>query len=325
MIYTITLNPAIDKRIILNNFKIDGVNRFNDEREDAGGKGINVSKMIHNLGGTSTALGIVAGASGHFIKDQLDKMGILHSFVEGEGNTRTNLKIVDPIYQTYTDINEEGKPVSEKVLHSMEEHLFNIVKEGDILILAGSVPKNVNKDIYGKWIDKAKKKNIKVLLDAEGDLLRYGIEAGPYLIKPNIHELEGLLDKRIETEEQAIEYGKMLLDKDIEIIVISRGSEGCLLISKDKVLKVPGLVVNVKSTVGAGDSMVGAIAYALESKYTLEEAIALGVAASTATIQEEGTVMGKLDKIMEIKKTVQVIPFEKENKNEDKSSEIIWR
>jgi len=309
MIFTITLNPAIDKRIILNNFKIDGVNRFNDEREDAGGKGINVSKMIHNLGGTSTALGIVAGTSGHFIKSQLDKMGILHSFVEGEGNTRTNLKIVDPIYQTYTDINEEGKPISREVLNKMEEHLFNTVQEGDILILAGSVPKNVNKDIYGSWIKKAKERNIKVLLDAEGELLKNGIDAGPYLIKPNIHELEGLLDKTIQTEVEAIEYGRMLLENDIEIVVISRGSEGCLLISKDKVLKVPGLVVSVKSTVGAGDSMVGALAYAIESGSTLEEAIALGVAASTATIQEEGTIMGKLDKIMEIKETVKVVPL----------------
>lgn len=309
MIFTITLNPAIDKRIILNNFKIDGVNRYNDEREDAGGKGINVSKMIHNLGGNSTALGIVAGASGHFIKDQLNKMGILHSFIEGEGNTRTNLKIVDPIYQTYTDINEEGRPVSLEILNKMEEHLFNIANEGDILILAGSVPNNVNKNIYGQWIKKAKERNIRVLLDAEGELLKNGIEAGPYLIKPNIHELEGLLNKKIETEEEAIEYGRMLLENDIEIVVISRGSEGCLLISKDKVLKVPGLVVNVKSTVGAGDSMVGALAYALESGSALKEAIALGVAASTATIQEEGTVMGKLDKIIEIKETVQVVPL----------------
>lgn len=312
MIYTITLNPAIDRRIILNNFKIDGVNRFNDVREDAGGKGINVSKMIHNLGGKSTALGIVAGASGHFIKEQLDKMGILHNFIEGEGNTRTNLKIVDPIYRTYTDINEEGKPISQEILDKMETHLFETVKEGDILILAGSVPNNVSKNIYGQWIHKAKERNIKVLLDAEGELLKQGISAGPYLIKPNIHELEGILNKKILTQDEAIEYGKMLLDNDIKIVVISRGSEGCILISPNKVLQVPGLVVNVKSTVGAGDSMVGALAYAIESGYTIEEAIALGVAASTATIQEEGTLMGKLDKVLEIKKTVQVHPHIKE-------------
>ncbi|PKM95002.1 MAG: 1-phosphofructokinase [Firmicutes bacterium HGW-Firmicutes-1] len=306
MIYTITLNPAIDKRIILNNFKIDGVNRFNDEREDAGGKGINVSKMIHNLGGNSTALGVVAGASGHFIKDQLDKMGILHSFIEGEGNTRTNLKIVDPVHQTYTDINEEGKPISDELLEQMEKHLFEIIQKGDILVLAGSVPNNVSKDIYGKWIKTAKENDIKVLLDAEGELLKQGILAGPYLIKPNIHELEGLLNKKIETQSEVIECGKKLLDHDIKVVVISRGSEGCILISEDKVLHIPGLVVDVKSTVGAGDSMVGALAYALELDYSLEEAIALGVASSTATIQEEGSIMGSLENIIKMKSIVEV-------------------
>ncbi|PKM49220.1 MAG: 1-phosphofructokinase [Firmicutes bacterium HGW-Firmicutes-7] len=306
MIYTITLNPAIDKRIILNNFKIDGVNRFNDEREDAGGKGINVSKMIHNLGGNSTALGVVAGSSGYFIKDQLDQMGILHSFTEGDGNTRTNLKIVDPTYQTYTDINEEGRPISDQVLKQLEKNLFGIIKKGDILVLAGSVPNNVSKDIYGRWIKIAKEKDVKVLLDAEGELLMQGILSGPYLIKPNIHELEGLLNKSVQTQAEAIECGKMLLDHDIKIVVISRGSEGCILVSEDKVLHVPGLVVDVKSTVGAGDSMVGALAYAIEMGYSLEEAIVLGVASSTATIQEEGSIMGSLENIMKIKDTVKI-------------------
>jgi 1-phosphofructokinase len=304
MIYTITLNPAVDKTVIQDNFRIDEVNRIKDVREDAGGKGINVSKMIKNLKGESIALGLIAGRQGEFIKDQLDQLAIKNNFSFVEGNTRTNTKIVDLVNQTYTDLNEKGMPVSEETLNKLEAHIFGLAKDGDILVIAGSVPSGVGNDIYQKWIMKANQNNIKVILDADGALMKEGIKAGPYLIKPNIHELETLFNQKIDTIEGAVDCGKQLLTYGIKVVVISRGVEGSILITDSKVLYANALKVDVKSTVGAGDSMVGAFAYAFENDLSMTEALRLGVACSSASVQEEGTKMGEMETIEAFKKQV---------------------
>lgn len=304
MIYTVTLNPAVDKTIRLQDFKVNHVNRADDIREDAGGKGINVSKMIKNLKGESVALGICAGSSGTFILSQMDEMGLDHLFVRGKGQTRTNIKIVDDRNKTFTDINEPGRPVDEDAIGTLEELLFSKLTQGDFLVLAGSVPMNVSKDIYKKWIDRANKKGAKVILDADGALLEQGIQAGPYLIKPNIQELELLFGDKIESIYEGIEIAKGLLKYGIEVIVISRGEEGCVVVTAHETWMLPSLKVPVKSTVGAGDSMVAALAYALDQNASLEEAIILGVAASSASLMEEGTIMGDLGTILELKQKV---------------------
>ncbi|WP_058484941.1 1-phosphofructokinase [Defluviitalea phaphyphila] len=307
MIYTVTLNPAVDQTIIIDNFKINEVNRVVDAREDVGGKGINVSKMIKNLKGKSVALGIIGGNKGEFIEEQLKSMGIDTDFVKKDTNTRTNIKIVDKVNDTFTDINEKGGEVDYTIIKNIEEKILKTVKTGDILVLAGSVPSNVGSDIYNKWIKMCNEKKVKVFLDADGDLLKQGVKAGPYLIKPNIDELERLFNKKIENINQCISLTKELLFKyGIEIIVVSMGGDGALVITKNNCIKVKALKVEVKSTVGAGDSMVGALAYALDNGYPLEEAIKLSVAASTATISHEGTIMGNLDEIEDLKNKVEL-------------------
>lgn len=304
MIYTVTLNPAVDKTIRLKDFSINHVNRAEDVREDAGGKGINVSKMIKNLKGHSIALGICAGTSGAFILDQMDEMGLDHLFVRGKGQTRTNIKIVDDFNKTYTDINEPGSPIAEEDIKTLEDLLFSKLTQGDFLVLAGSVPANISQDIYRQWIEKANEKGAKVILDADRDLLEQGIQAGPYLIKPNIEELEALFMQKIKNMDEGIELAKGLLKHGIEVIVISRGKEGCVVVTRGETLMLPSLKVTVKSTVGAGDSMVAALAYALDHRYSIEEAIILGIAASTATIMQEGTIMGDLGTVLELKQKV---------------------
>ncbi len=306
MIYTVTLNPAVDKTIILDNLVIDHVNRAQIVREDAGGKGINVSKMIKNLKGESIALGICAGKTGGFIQEQLDEMGIKHHFIQNVGQTRTNIKIVDQLHKTYTDINEVGSPILEEVLNTLEELIFSYVAKGDFLVLAGSVPSNVSQAIYKKWIQRANQVGAKVILDADREMLKEGIEAGPYLIKPNIHELEELCDQKIETIEKAIELAKDLLKDKIEVIVISRGEKGCVVVTAHETFMIEGLKVLVKSTVGAGDSMVAALTYALNNKVSLKEAMVLGVAASAATVMQEGTIMGEWETIEALKQKINI-------------------
>lgn len=151
MIYTITLNPALDKTVLIDNFSVNEVNRIRSIRTDPGGKGINVSKVIQCLGGQSTAVSLLAGNTGHFIAEKLNSMGIYgdYSFVPGE--TRTNLKVIDYQLHTNTDINEPGPFVEESVLDSILAKLLDKLKPGDIVILSGSVPANIPSDIYATW------------------------------------------------------------------------------------------------------------------------------------------------------------------------------
>jgi len=304
MITTITLNPAVDKTIKVNNFSVGNVNRIEAIRLDAGGKGINVSKVIKNLGGKSKAMGILSGNSGKFIKEYLDSINILNDFVFTEGETRTNIKVVDEISHTNTDINEAGPQASEKDLALVSGKVFNNISSEDIIIFSGSVPSNVDKKIYGDWIKKAKAKGAKTILDADGELLKNAISAGPYLVKPNIDELEGMFNKKINGVKEAVEIAKSLLDYGIVIVVVSLGSEGAIFVNKEKSIYAHGLKVDVKSTVGAGDSMVAALAYSIEEGLSFEESVKLAVATGTANVMTSGTEASDIKTIIELEKKV---------------------
>ena len=304
MIITLSLNPAVDKTIEIHDFKLNSVNRVSSARLDAGGKGINVSKMIDQLGGRSTAIGVLAGSSGRYIKEQLDLLNIENEFIFVEGETRTNIKIVDSVNGLNTDINEGGPHISDKALDEVLEKAIEAANEKTILVLAGSVPANVRKDIYKRMIAAAKSKGAKTILDADGDLLRQGLEAGPYMIKPNIHELGMLFNKEISNTQEAIVLAKELFSYGVEVIVISLGSEGSVLMTKEKTLLVDGLKVEVISTVGAGDAMVASLALAIERRYSLEDAIILATAASAASVMTPGTSPGELKVIEELKNRV---------------------
>jgi 1-phosphofructokinase len=300
MIVTVTLNPALDKTIEIDDFSVGRVNREKRSRVDAGGKGINVSKVIKELGGKSIATGFLAGNSGNFIKEQLDKFQIQNDFVFTNGETRSNLKIVDLKNKTYTDINENGPMISEEDLENIEDKIGEYLVEGEVLVLSGSIPKNLNKDIYYKMIVSAKEKGAKVILDADGELLKEGIKAGPYLVKPNIDELERLYGIEINTKEEIIECAKRLFEYDIEVIVVSLGGDGSIFITKDITVMVDPIKVDVKSTVGAGDSMVAALAQSIDKNYPLDKVIRLAVASGTGAVMMEGTQAPSIDKVLKI-------------------------
>lgn len=304
MIKTATLNIAIDKTVQIDNLTIDTVNRVKSVRLDAGGKGINVSKIIKSLGGDSTAIGIISGNNGAFIKSQLEQENIHYDFVESNGETRINLKIVDTSLGTHTDVNEQGVPVSNEIIHQVEEKMFDNLEEGSILVISGSAPPLVPKDIYRKWVEKANRRGVKTILDADGTLLKEGIKAGPYIIKPNIDEMERLINKKINSIEEAIEEGRKLLNYGIHMIVISLGKDGSIFITKEKAIQAKGIEVQAKSTVGAGDSMIGAIALSLTNNDELEDMIKLAVATATAKVMAEGTQCGDIEDIHRFKEQV---------------------
>lgn len=311
MIITVTLNPALDKTIEIDEFKIDTVNRIVATRVDAGGKGINVSKVIKELKHKSTALGFLGGSSGNQIKNYLDNLNIINDFLTIIGETRTNTKIFDKVNNTHTDINESGPSLGQEDITKIKEKIMEYCKEDSIVVLSGSVPRGVNLSIYGEIIMEVKKKGGKVILDAEGQLLMEGIKAGPYMVKPNIDELEKAFGKSISNEAEVIQTAKKILEYGVKYVVISLGSEGSMFISSDKVAKVKGIKVEVKSTVGAGDSMVAALAVATQQDYSFEDAIKLACATSTANVMTEGTQTGRLVDIERLKSQITISYIER--------------
>ncbi|MDV3426425.1 MAG: 1-phosphofructokinase [Bacillota bacterium] len=310
MIITLTLNPAIDKTAEINEFLVNKVNRVSSIRLDAGGKGINVSKVINVLGGSSIAVGIIAGNNGNFIKNFLDENGIRNDFVLEKGETRVNLKVVDNINHTHTDINESFA-VSMDVLGKVEEKIIeNLNKskdENNIVVLSGSIPQGLSKSCYREIIDSLKGTKAKVILDAEGELFINGIESSPYLVKPNIDELKSTFNKEINSSSDIVNVSReCIISKGVAYVVVSMGGEGSLYVSKDKAFVVKGFKVKVKSTVGAGDSMVAALAYAIEKNFVIEKAAALASASSTATVMTEGSQPGKIEDINEFLKKIQI-------------------
>ncbi len=289
MIYTVTLNPALDKTVEIPGMALDTVNRITEMRTDPGGKGINVSKVIAKLGGESCAAGILGGGSGKMLEKLLEGEPFATRFRFVEGQTRTNLKIIDREGHTNTDINEPGLTVTDADLDALLHELLAELRPGDIVVLAGSLPKGAPQDTYRTWTAACKKAGARVFLDADGALLAEGLKAAPYLIKPNDDELSRLAGKKLETLEELTAEGRRLLERGIERVVISLGGRGALYLRKGSTIYAEGLKVPVGSTVGAGDSVVAALAYAEAQGLSEEEAVRLSTAAGAANVMCSGT------------------------------------
>lgn len=289
MIYTVTLNPALDKTVEIDRFCVNQVNRIRAFRTDPGGKGINVSKVIQNLGGQSTALGILAGHTGQTIHDTLTAAGLFCSFTFVPGQTRTNLKVVDNSLHTNTDINEPGPEVSCQVLTQLLGDLTGRLLPEDIVVLSGSVPANAPKNLYEVWTNACREKGARVFLDADGDLLKQGLLGRPYLIKPNREELTRLTGQTLDTRESLVQAGRQLQSEGICWVVISLGGDGAIFLHGEKACFAPGICVPVGSTVGAGDSMVAALALGCERALDDIQIIRLAMATSAANVMCSGS------------------------------------
>lgn len=289
MIYTVTLNPALDKTVEIPGMALDTVNRVTSMRTDPGGKGINVSKVIAKLGGESCAVGILGGESGRTLLAALEREGLRTHFRFVEGQTRTNLKIIDRALHTNTDINEPGLTVSPADLDALLRDLLGMVREGDIVVLAGSLPQGAPQDTYRVWTAACHEKGARVCLDADGVLLAEGLKAAPYLIKPNEDELSRLVGHRLTDTDELIAEGRRLLKGGVTRVVISLGERGALYLRGNEVLYAEGLSVPVGSTVGAGDSVVAALAYADSLDMSDEDAVRLSTATGAANVMCSGT------------------------------------
>jgi 1-phosphofructokinase len=295
MIITVTMNPAIDKTVDLEHMVQGGLNRVKNVIIDAGGKGINVSKTIKELGGETIATGFVGGSGGMLIKKVLLDLGIQSDFVEIKNEVRTNLKVVESDGNV-TEFNEPGPQVAQEELEALTQKLLSYANEEALFVLAGSIPNGISKSIYQTLTYKLKEKGAKVFVDADGELFIQSLEAGPDIIKPNRHELEEYYHRDYRVDEtELIDMGQSLLEKGIGMIAISLGQMGALFITKDKVLRCPGLKVEAHSTVGAGDAMVAALSFSYHQGFPLEECAKLGIATSAGAVTTKGTKPPKLE------------------------------
>ncbi len=290
MIYTVTLNPALDKTVTIPSFAAGTVNRVTSVRTDPGGKGINGSKVIQKLGGVSTAMGILAGGTGRRILEAVREMGIETDFVFQEGESRTNLKIVDPVHRAGTEINEPGFSYSEEASSALLEKLLGRIRTGDLVILAGRAPKDAPKDLCRNWTAACGEKGAKVILDADGIQLAEGVQASPWLIKPNEQELAELMGRELPGRDELEEAARELMRQfSIPNVVVSLGEKGALYVTAGETIYAEGLSVPVKSTVGAGDSVVAALAVAEEKGMSLEETARFSTAVGAANVMTDGT------------------------------------
>ncbi len=289
MIATVTLNPAIDKSLTVPRFEVGKTNRGEVARTDAGGKGVNVAQATKRFGLPVCALGLVAGRNGRFILEALSAAGIPADFITVPGETRVNLKIHDPMSGTETEINEPGFRVSLACLSEMRRKIEAYAPRCEVMIFSGSLPLDAPPETFGDFITIAKNCGAKCILDTAGAALRHGLAAGPCLIKPNRAEVEGLLQKPLRTSHELAEAARTLIAMGTQQVVISLGAEGALGATQDEVLIARPPAVKVQSSIGAGDTMVAVLAFALVEGMPFRQAFRLAVAASAATVAMEGT------------------------------------
>ena len=298
MIYTVTFNPSLDYIVSVEDFRLSLTNRTDSELLLPGGKGINVSIVLGNLGIPSTALGFIAGFTGDEVARRLKLLGIKNGFIRiEEGFTRINLKLksIDG-----TEINGQGPAISKEKLEKLMEQLDGL-EQGDILFLSGSIPASVPDDVYQKIMERLYGRGVQIVVDATKDLLVNVLSYYPFLIKPNNHEISRLLNQTLRTPKELKEAAKGLMKKyGIAEIVVSMGAEGALYVTGDETIYAEGLKVTVGSTVGAGDSVVAALAVAQEARMPLAETVRLSTATGAANVMCSGTQAAEYAVIQEL-------------------------
>lgn len=283
MIYTCTLNPSIDYVIGVDDFKEGQINRTKNENMFPGGKGINVSRVLKRLGADSTAIGFTAGFTGSFIEDFLAEEQITSHFIPADGYSRINIKLKS---STETEINGQGPEIRETQKLQLLKKI-SALQEGDILVLAGSIPKSLGEDFYREAAQIARDAGVKTVIDAFGNALKNTFSMKPFLIKPNHHELGELFGTDIRSAEDAVKYGRRLLDEGVQNVIVSMAGDGAVFINQESafIANVPS--GEIRNSVGAGDSVVAGFLAGYTMHGDVKKAFRQGVAAGSATAFSE--------------------------------------
>ena len=285
MIYTLTLNPALDYRVTVPEYKTGQVNRTSSEQIFAGGKGINVSAILHRLGTETLALGFLAGFTGAAVSVLMKQSGVPQDFIMlPEGNTRINIKL---LAQEETEINGRGAVIDNNSLNLLFEKL-DAMQSGDTLVLAGSIPDSLPDTIYCDIMKRYQEKQIRFAVDASGELLKKALAYHPFLIKPNHHELGELFGVKLHRPAEAVRYAQKLQEWGAKNILVSMAEKGAVLVCEDgEVYQQAAFRGTVLSSTGAGDSMLAGFLAAWEKSHNPLQALYLGISAGSATAFSE--------------------------------------
>lgn len=319
MIITVTLNPAIDKTVTVEKLRTGELHKVLSSREDAGGKGINVSKTIKSLGGKSIAVGFLGGAAGERIKEMLRVLDIEEYFTHIQDRTRTNLKIADQS-GVVTELNEPGPRITQAETEAFCGTFGNLARPGDLVIVSGSMPGGISADFYARLVREVHALGAEIFVDADGMAFAEAVKAVPDIVKPNLPELkrycekEGLTGAELAVEEklpkkvcEVLGMGNILRARGIAEVIVSMGADGAVFLTETGNYYTPALSVPVCSTVGAGDAMVAAYAYARMQEKPLEERIRFCVAVSAGAVTTQGTNPAKREDIEQYMPQVQLI------------------
>jgi len=306
MITVVTLNPALDKIFFVDGFKVGSMFRVKKVIKSAGGKGINVSRVLSSLGAQAIATGFLAGDTGKWICDNIGSLGIENSFIWVDGETRTNINIIDRECMTETEILESGPYIKESDLCSFLDVLKDTLKRTEVLICTGGLPEGVPVDFYKTLIEMAKSIGIKTILDASGDVLIEGIKAGPDFIKPNMRELSYAYGKSIESKEDVINACEEIIKSGVGSVIASMGAQGALMVDKSNRMHIKPPKINALNAIGSGDSMTAGIAFGIVNGYSKEDMMRLGTVCAVSNTQFMEIGMINIESVEEYKKNCEI-------------------
>lgn len=308
-IATVTLNPAIDQTVHVDHFRPDTVNRSQGMQFNAGGKGVNVASFLVDAGYPVAATGFLGQENDDIFKRFFARKGIQDRFVSIPGSTRIGIKIVDEAEQQTTDINQPGLTPSGDAMESLFQVIDELAVTHDWFVLSGALPPGVPSSVYAAIIAQLKGRGRQVALDTSGEALRQGILAGPTIAKPNIDELQQLVDATLSNESEIEQAARRLLNYGAQLLVVSMGSQGAMFINAQETMVATPPTVSVKSTVGAGDAMVAGLISGQIQGLDLSECARLATAFSLEAISHVGAYLSSPDILREYAQLVSVRPF----------------
>jgi 1-phosphofructokinase family hexose kinase len=288
MIVTVTLNPAMDQTLVVPKFVAGDTLRVKASGVDPGGKGINVSRVIRELGGESIAMGFAPGGLGSYVLQTLEAQGIICDFIRTSGEMRTNITLLDESRQLNTILSEAGPETEAEAVPELKERLRRILRPGDWLVIAGSIPPPISPSIYADLIRDANEMGVHTLLDADGEALAHGAAAQPEILKGNRREIERLIGSRLGDEASTLEAAVKVREMGIPLVLVTRGKQGAIGVGEQAFRGIAPRVRAI-SAVGSGDAFLAGVVVTLNRGGSLEEAMQLGIAAGTAAVLTPGT------------------------------------
>jgi 6-phosphofructokinase 2 len=308
MIFTVTLNPSLDRVIWVDKIKTDDSIRILAEKHYAGGKGIDASRVVKNLGGDTAATGFLGSFTGLHLEGLLINDGVTCDFIKIAGETRSNVIIFTNTSKEHMAFNSQGPEITPYDLARLFNKITSLSTKPSYVLLAGSIPACVTTNIYAQLTHALKEMGIKVALDADNEALKLGIKEHPNIIKPNIHEFIRLIGYNVETDQEIIKAGQPFIEGGVEIIIVSMGAKGLLVFNKDQAYKVTPPKIEVNSTIGSGDSAMAAFLLGLSQNKDLAECGVMAAAAGAGTALTPGV---ELVREQDFKKLLNEVKCEK--------------